>query len=188
MWIEIILIFILFLVLFYFYFQREPRISIDPELSKQIILSPAFGTIHGIYEESNHIHVVIILNLFDVHVQYYPLDGEVVEQIHDMNGRYALVYDIEKSRLNEKMITTLTTIHGDFIIQQIAGMFVRHISTTLNRIPGRVERGQKMGSILFGSRVDLILPKINISGETLELFVNKNQKVYGPNTRIGRYK
>lgn len=188
MWIEIILILILFLVLFYFYFQREPRISIDPDLSNEIILSPAFGTIHGVYEESDHIHVIIILNLFDVHVQYYPFDGEVIQQIHDMTGRYAIVYDLEKSRLNEKMITTISTIHGDMIVQQISGMFVRHISTTLNRIPEKVERGQKMGSILFGSRVDLILPKKSISGETLELFVNKNQKVYGPNTRIGRYK
>jgi phosphatidylserine decarboxylase len=188
MWIEIILILILFLLLFYFYFQREPRISIPYELPRDIILSPTFGKLYDIYENAENIHIIIILNLFDVHVQYYPYGGEVINQIHDMTGRYALVYDLEKSRYNEKMITTIRTIHGDFVVQQIAGMFVRHISTTLDGIPKRIERGEKLGSILFGSRVDLILPKKSISGKSLELFVNKNQKVYGPNTKIGRYK
>jgi phosphatidylserine decarboxylase len=188
MLIEIIIIFILLLILFYFYFQREPRISIDPDLPKNIILSPAFGTIYGIYEESYKIHIIIILNLFDIHVQYYPSDGQVVKQVHDMTGKYDIVYDIEKSRMNEKMITTIQTMDGELVIQQIAGMFVRNITTTLNNIPERVIRGQKMGNILFGSRVDLILPKTNTFGGVFETFVNNKQKVYGPNTIIGRYK
>lgn len=188
MWIEIILLFVLIIILFYFYFQREPRISISSEISENIILSPAFGKIYGIYEENENIHIIIILHLFDIHIQYYPYEGEVINQIHDMKGKYALVYDLEKSRHNEKMITTIRTIHGNFIVQQIAGMFVRCIYTTLDGIPERVDRGEKMGSILFGSRVDLILPKKSISGKRLELFVNENQKVYGPNTKIGEYK
>jgi phosphatidylserine decarboxylase precursor-related protein len=188
MWLEIILLLFLILILFYFYFQREPRITVDPQLSKDMILSPAYGTIYGIEEESENIHLIIILDLFDVHVQMYPYDGEVINQIHDSTGQYKLVYDIEKSSLNEKVITTLRTIHGDFVVQQIAGMFVRNISTTLDHIPQKVERGQKMGSILFGSRVDLILPKKSISGKTISILVEERQKVYGPLTSIGLYK
>jgi phosphatidylserine decarboxylase precursor-related protein len=188
MWIEIILLLFLGLVLFYFYFQREPRITLDPQLPDDMILSPAYGTIYGIKEESENIHLIIILDLFDIHVQMYPYDGEVVDQIHDSTGQYELVYNLTKSSLNEKVITTLRTVHGDFEVQQIAGMFVRNISTTLDHIPEKVSRGQKMGSILFGSRVDLILPKKSISGKNIALLVKENQKVYGPLTSIGLYK
>jgi phosphatidylserine decarboxylase len=188
MWIEILLILFLFLFLFYFYFQREPRFTLDPQLDSKVILSPAYGTIYGIKEEGDQVHILIILNVLDVHVQYYPYDGQVVEQVRDETGKYAIVYELEKSRFNEKVITKLRTIHGDFVIQQIAGMFVRNIETTLQNTPENIKRGQKLGCIRFGSRVDLILPKKSKSGKTLELWIKDHQKVSGPLTQIGLYK
>jgi len=183
MWIEIILIIVLFVLLFHFYFQRDPRITLNPNLPNHEIISPTYGRIYGIYEEDNHIHIITILNLMDVHMQYYPMNGRVVNQVHDRTGKYALVYDLFKSKENEKMITTIETPYGNVIVQQIAGMFVRRIFTTLKSIPEEVRGGEKLGNILFGSRVDLILPKKN-----LELFVSEGQKIYGGQTKIGQYK
>jgi phosphatidylserine decarboxylase len=183
MLLEIILFLFLFLILFYFFFQREPRIRLDPDISDNIILAPSYGKIYGIFEENEKIHIIIILNLFDIHTQYYPMNGTVINQIHDKNGKYELVYRIQKSRWNEKVITTINTMYGNVTVQQIAGMFVRNISTTLDKIPQDVRIGRKLGNILFGSRVDLILPKNN-----LELFVTEGQTVQGPHTIIGQYK
>lgn len=184
MLIEILLIFLLFLFLFYFYFHREPKTNIAyNEIEEGSILSPAYGKIYGIYEEENKVHIVIILDLFDIHVQYYPMNGTVTNQVHDMIGKYSLVFDLFKSKDNEKIITTINTNHGEIVVQQIAGILVRNITTTLRDIPEEVKMGDKLGHIKYGSRVDLILPKDN-----LEIFVSQGQEVLGPNTIIGQYK
>jgi phosphatidylserine decarboxylase len=179
----IFLILLLFFIFFWSYFHREPRL-IPQSIENEIILSPAYGTIYEIIEEDEKIHIVIILNLFDIHTQYYPINGKVINQIYDVNGKFELVYELFKSRMNEKIITTIQPNLNIslIIVQQIAGMFVRRIETTLINLPEQIKAGEKMGRIKFGSRVDLILPK-----ENLILNISKGDKVYGPNTFIGKY-
>ena len=183
----IILLFILLLllILFWFYFHREPRIDVG-SIEDNTIVSPAYGKIYKIIEEEDKIHVIIILNVFDIHTQYYPVNGTVINQIYDANGKFELVYKLYKSQMNEKVITTIQPnsdqIKGEIIVQQIAGMFVRRITTTLNRVPEPIVSGQKLGRIKFGSRVDVILPKQN-----LNLLVKEGEYVNGPTTLIGTY-
>jgi phosphatidylserine decarboxylase len=182
--IVLFLIIFLTLFLFWFYFQREPKIN-KIKIEDHIILSPAYGKIFKIEEKDDQIHIIIILNIFDIHTQYYPINGKVMDQIYDPNGKFSLVYELFKSSLNEKVITTIqpkSNMGGNIIVQQIAGMFVRRIDTTLNKIGQEINAGEKLGRIKFGSRVDLILPKPN-----LILKVKENQIVKGPETIIGYY-
>ena len=182
-----IIITLLFIILFYIYFHRHPPINI-PHINDNIILAPAYGTIKKIKYKDNYIHIIIFLSPLDVHVQYYPIRGNVIKQEHDFSGKYHLAFQLNKSDLNEKVITTIKpSINiNNIIVQQIAGFFVRRISTTIKNIPKNginIEPGNKLGMIHFGSRVDLILPSNN-----LHLFVKENQYVYGPYTQIGLYK
>jgi phosphatidylserine decarboxylase len=182
----VVLLLIIFLIfyLFWFYFQREPRIN-KKLTEDKIILSPAYGKIFKIAEKDDQIHIIIILNIFDIHTQYYPINGKVIDQVYDANGNFSLVYELFKSSLNEKVITTIqpkSNIGGNIIVQQIAGMFVRRIDTTLDRKGQEILSGEKLGRIKFGSRVDLIIPK-----DKLILNVKENQMVNGPQTIIGYY-
>lgn len=179
----VIILLMVFLFLFWFYFQREPKLS-PINLEDRMILCPAYGKIFKINESENEIHLIIILNVFDIHTQYYPMNGKVVDQVYDANGKFKLVYELFKSSENEKVITTIQPKidNENITVQQIAGMFVRRIETTLSEKGEEIKAGQKMGRIKFGSRVDLILPKQN-----LVLKVEEGQKVNGPETLIGYY-
>lgn len=180
-----ILCIFLFLIFFLAFFLREPRLE-PVNVNDNIVLSPSYGTIYKIIKDNDLIHIIIILNIMDVHIQYYPINGTVTKQIYDANGKFELVYELEKSSLNEKVITTIepasNNIPGSLVVQQIAGKFVRRIETNLNQVPEQVVAGQNLGLIKFGSRVDLILP-----AERFMIKVSEGQKVLGPKTIIGEY-
>jgi phosphatidylserine decarboxylase len=180
-------LFLIIFILFIIYFHRHPKIII-PSIDNYTILSPAYGTIKKIENKDNYTHVIIFLSPLDVHVQYYPIRGKVINQEHDMNGKFHLAFQLNKSDQNEKVITTIKpTINiNNIIIQQIAGFVARRISTTIKNLQNNgidIEPGNKLGMIHLGSRVDLILPSNN-----LQLLVKENQYVNGPYTQIGYYK
>jgi phosphatidylserine decarboxylase len=181
-----LLIIIFILILFLIYFHRHPNINI-PYTNDNIILSPAYGTIKKIKTKDNYTHVIIFLSPFDVHVQYYPIRGKVIKQEHDFNGKFHLAFQLNKSDLNEKVITTIKPKINinNIIVQQIAGFVVRRISTTIKNLPKDgldIEPSHKLGMIHLGSRVDIILPSKN-----LNLLVKENQYVNGPYTKLGFY-
>jgi len=93
----------------------------------------------------------------DVHAQYVPMDGVVSGVEYDRTGRFSIAYTVDKSIHNEKMITTISTSRGTIKVYQIAGMVTRHIVSYLSSAE-RVRRGEKLGMICLGSRVDLELP------------------------------
>lgn len=180
-------LFLIILILFIIYFHRHPIINI-PNIDNYTILSPAYGTIKKIQTKDNYTHIIIFLSPLDVHVQYYPIRGKVIQQEHDMNGKFHLAFQLNKSDKNEKVITTIKpNINiNNIIVQQIAGFLVRRISTTIKNIKNTgndIEPGHKLGMIHLGSRVDLLLPTYN-----LNILVKENQYVYGPYTQIGFYK
>jgi phosphatidylserine decarboxylase precursor-related protein len=96
----------------------------------------------------------------DVHWQYFPFDGTVVNVEHDMNGQFELSHDLDKSDGNEKIIHTLQS-SGPCPVQvkvvQIAGMITRRITYTHE--PGSsFTAGDKLGVIHLGSRADVHIP------------------------------
>jgi phosphatidylserine decarboxylase len=111
------------------------------------------------------------------------MSGIITSQIYDNTGKFNLAYDLNKSKYNEKVITTLhnSFINDDIEIYQIAGFFVRRIENEKydNKF---IIIGSKLGMIRFGSRVDLVLPS-----KGLRLDVKENDYVNGPYTKIGEY-
>ena len=174
------------LILFIIYFYRSPKIKKNLQLyTNNYIVSPSYGTVMEIINNVNSYHICIFLSPLDVHVQYFPTNGYITNIIYDDIGKFDLAYKMNKSRYNEKCIHTLITKYGKITIYQIAGFFVRNIQHYKN-INDTFEISEKLGMINFGSRVDIILPKISESG-ICKLLINKNNYVNGGTTKIAQY-
>ena len=183
---------IVFLILLVFFmdFYRPGAVSeaqsIAPSLSEGTVLAPSYGTVKAIEKDNDgNTHILVFLSPADVHVQYYPINGQIVDHVHDMTGKFHLAFDMDKSDLNEKVITTIrpresSPIPGDIKVQRIAGFLVRRI-TSAHQTGDTIKRADRMGMIKFGSRVDIILP----GDPKIEVVVG--QKIMGPNTVVAVY-
>jgi phosphatidylserine decarboxylase len=101
--------------------------------------------------------IVTFLSVFDVHVQRTPCEGEVVASRYAV-GRKVAAFREDAGEVNEKHLTVLRRASGDLVgVRQIAGLLARRVVCYLKE-GQRVERGQSMGLIKFGSRVDLLVP------------------------------
>ncbi|HET7325434.1 MAG TPA: protein sorting system archaetidylserine decarboxylase [Halococcus sp.] len=128
-------------------FHRDPERTIPPEG----IVSPADGRVSVIREEGERVRVGIYMSVTDVHVNRAPCSGTVETVTHSPGAnRPAFSKDSER---NEKV----TIDCGAFSVVQIAGAFARRIHPTVK--PGdEITRGERIGHISFGSRVDVIFP------------------------------
>jgi phosphatidylserine decarboxylase len=100
--------------------------------------------------------ITIFLSVFDVHVQRAPVSGTVEHRSYKP-GEYAVAWLEKASQDNEQASLGITTPHGRVLVRQIAGLVARRIVT--DPVEGdSVERGERIGLIRFGSRVDLFLP------------------------------
>lgn len=175
-----LLYFGILIILFFSYFYRKPS-QIIHNNNLDYVYSPAYGRIMDIKERDDDIYIAIFLSPFDVHYQYVPINGKILDVKYDANGKFNLAYDLNKSRDNEKTIITLKNKHGIFTIYQIAGFLVRRISPMIKKSQ-LVKTGMTLGLIHFGSRVDIIIPKNNF-----KLLVKKGMYMNGTNTILGRY-
>jgi phosphatidylserine decarboxylase len=182
--IKYFIIVIIIIIIIYIYINRSPTYKLD-EKNNNIIYSPAFGKIIGINEKGKYIYISIYLSIMDVHIQYIPINGEIIEQKYDITGKFELAYELDKSRYNEKMITIIKPKIEipNIYVYQIAGKYVRKIETYIKEYPKKVISKQKLGIIKLGSRVDIIIPK-----DKLILMIKKGDRVEGPNTIIGKYR
>ncbi len=150
------------LSLFIAFFFRNPRRKI-PAL-ENVILSPADGTILKMEEceedqllKQKALKVSIFMSLFDVHINRSPASGKVLERSYHP-GRF-LMANVEKSSLlNERNALTLETEdRAKILLIQIAGFVARRIVCYVKE--GDVlKKGDIIGLIRFGSRIDLYLP------------------------------
>jgi phosphatidylserine decarboxylase len=101
--IKTVIVFTIFVILFVLFFNRHPEINIG-KINNNEVLSPSYGTIKKIIKSNNRITIIIFLSPLDIHVQYYPIYGKVISQVHDLNGKYELAYKLNKSNENEKVI------------------------------------------------------------------------------------
>jgi phosphatidylserine decarboxylase len=134
------------------------------------VLSPADGTVVQIKDvEDGAIwpgltkQVSIFMSVFDVHVNRAPITGKIVHYRYNPGKKIAAF--AEKSSLeNEQNLVVSESSHAVVAFKQIAGLLARRI--VFDRKEGdRVVRGERVGMIKFGSRVDLFLPpsaKINV--------------------------
>jgi len=131
---------------------------------QDIVLAPADGRIVNIervyepeYFEDERLIVSIFLSVFNVHLNWLPVDGTVCyQQYHP--GQYLVAFHPKSSELNERSTTVIeTTNTTKVMVRQIAGLLARRISTYPQE-GDAVKAGDELGFIKFGSRVDLLLP------------------------------
>ena len=152
---------LLLLALWVAYFFRDPERTGDRGPS--LVVAPADGKLIMITDVDEPtfiggraIRLSIFMNIFNVHVNRYPVDG-VVKYIHYNKGKF-LNAAAEKSSLeNEQMSVGVETGRYRVLIRQIAGLIARRI-VTYSKLGEKVKQGDRMGIIRFGSRVDVFLP------------------------------
>ena len=135
-------------------FFRDPDRVIPPG---RVAVSPADGKIVSIKEMSpSETRVSIFMNVFDVHVNRYPVAG-TVRYVHRAEGKFLNAAAEAASLENEQVTVGIESGNYRVLVRQIAGLIARRI-VTYSREGERVEQGERMGIIRFGSRVDLMLP------------------------------
>lgn len=169
----------LVLAAFFLWFFRDPNRRI-PE-GAGIVVSPADGKV----EEADwiettggsRVRVTIFLNVFDVHVNRVPSDG-VVRLVEYREGQFLNALKPESAVHNEQTLVTIDTGSHIVSFKQIAGLLARRIVCNL-QVGQRVVRGQRMGMIKFGSRVDVLLPA------SVDLRVKAGDRVKGGSSILG---
>lgn len=163
-WVIWLLAFVLAVVaLWVAYFFRDPEREGDR--GERVVVSPADGRVVMVtdLQEPAFLHgparrVSIFMNIFDVHVNRYPVSG-TVQYVHYNPGKFLNAASDKSSLDNEQRSVGVETIpaHRRVLVRQIAGLIARRIVTYSQ--PGDVvEQGTRMGIIRFGSRVDVFLP------------------------------
>ncbi|NYF79810.1 phosphatidylserine decarboxylase family protein [Granulicella arctica] len=146
------------LALFFLWFFRDPNRSVPTEPGQ--IVSPADGVVtEAEWIETttgSRLRLSIFLNVFDVHVNRSPVSG-TVKIVEHREGQFMNAMNPESVLHNEQTLVVIDGGGYDVGFKQIAGLLARRI--VCNVKPGdRVERGQRVGLIKFGSRVDVLLP------------------------------
>lgn len=166
-------------------FFRNPKRT-APELQDNVILAPADGKVVVIEptEESEYlkdrcIQVSIFMSPLNVHVNRHPIDGEVVYQAYHP-GKYLVAWHPKSSELNERTTVAYKSKGGvPIVMRQIAGAVARRLLCYV-KAGDQAIRGEDMGFIRFGSRVDLFLP------EDAEILVERDENVKGKVTAIAK--
>jgi phosphatidylserine decarboxylase len=173
----------LFLTLFFVYFFRNPE-RIPDDASYGVILSPSDGEVISITETKENfftnkemIKVSIKLGLLDVHIQRSPFESKIVESDY-IHGEFLTLANEKASELNEQNRTLFVYEDKKVITNQIAGFITRRIVPFVKK-DDEVALGQRYGMIMFGSQVDIYVPK-----ET-NLRVSQGQKLLAGESVIG---
>jgi phosphatidylserine decarboxylase len=153
-----------FLAAFVFYFFRDPNRTI-PTDDPRALVSPADGRIVVITDETHNVkpdgrpgtRISIFLAIWNVHVNRCPVAGTITRC--DYRPGKFLAAMVERASLeNEQNVISLSTASGEIVFKQIAGLIARRVVCWMK--PGdAVQRGQRIGLVRFGSRVDLWVPR-----------------------------
>lgn len=167
------------------YFFRKPgrKGSEDP----MAVVSAADGKVVNIakvseneYFKDHRLVISVFMSILDIHVNLFPVTGTVTyAQYHP--GRFFLAYHPKSSLLNEHHSMVIQSLSGhQILLRQIAGGLARRIVSPV-KAGTRVEKGQELGIIKFGSRLDMFLPldcTVNVQvgqhvrcGETIVAFI-----------------
>ncbi|MGA9754933.1 MAG: phosphatidylserine decarboxylase family protein [Desulfobaccales bacterium] len=170
---------------FFAYFFRDPERDIPGEPGA--IISPADGLVVQVDEvqEPEFLRgparrVAIFMNVFDVHVNRSPVAGVVTSMRHRA-GEYKAASRQDAASRNEQQALVLESDGGRrILVVQIAGLLARRIIPFVK--PGQqLARGERVGMICFGSRVDLYLPS------EAEILVKVGDRVKAGSSMVARW-
>jgi phosphatidylserine decarboxylase len=166
--------------LFVFYFFRDPERAIPAEADA--VVSPADGRVVVVKEETNAgrpgKRVSIFLAIWNVHVNRSPAAGTITK-LEYRPGKFLAAWTEKASAENEQNAFTLASEHGEIVFKQIAGWVARRV-VSWKKQGETVARGERIGLVRFGSRVDLWLP------ENAEIAVKVGESVKGGSTVVAR--
>jgi phosphatidylserine decarboxylase len=146
------------LAVFFFWFFRDPERAVP--VAPNLMVSPADGKVTNIcrttFEGVSYLHISIFLNVFDVHVNRSPIAG-VIRRVSYQKGKFLNAMNPASADQNEQNLVTVEGEGQTVIFKQIAGLLARRIVFSKS-LGDRVERGERVGLIKFGSRVDVLFP------------------------------
>ena len=169
-------------------FYQCPIRYLNVEDTNKIVVAPADGKIVVIeeVEENQYFHdkrimVSIFMSLFNVHANWFPVDGKV-KFVHHKDGNFHKAWLPKASEENERADIMITTEEGtDILCRQIAGAMARRIVTYAQEGED-CYIDEHLGFIKLGSRVDVFLPL------GTEICVKMGQKTVGDQTIIAKLK
>lgn len=170
------------LAFFFLWFFRDPERAIPPDPGA--IVSPGDGKVTDVAiveaGKQKQLRISIFLNVFNVHVNRSPITG-VIKEVRYQRGKYLNAMNVTSAEANEQNIVTVEGDDGQRVIfKQIAGLLARRI-VFYSKVGDPLERGQRVGLIKFGSRVDVVMdaaarPRVKVGdhvkgGETIVAFL-----------------
>lgn len=180
-----VIIWILFWIFFLFFlfslwFFRDPN-RLIPQKENSLI-SPADGKVILIDDIRDDFvgkgkRIVIFMSIINVHVNRIPCDG-IIRNIEYMKGKFLSAFKPETSVENERCTISIESEKLKIKVVQIAGIVARRIVSYLS-VGDEVQKGDRFGMIMFGSRVEILVP------ENVRISVNPGEKVKSGETTIG---
>ena len=174
----ILSLFFVIFSLFMLYFFRDP----DRDIENGGVVSPADGRILSIKkiedkDVGKSYMITIFMNIWNVHVNRAPINGTVISKKY-VSGKHLPAFH-KNADENERIYVIFNTDVGRIKTVQIAGIFARRVVSYLN-IGDKVNKGDRIGLIRFGSRVDLYLPL----DKTMEVCVKEGDMVHAGEDKI----
>jgi phosphatidylserine decarboxylase len=143
---------------FFLWFFRDPERYIPADADT--IVSPADGKVTDVsvtqWNGEPCTRISVFLNVFNVHVNRSPVTG-VISDVTYRRGKFGNALGAISAEENEQNVVTVRGDAGTVVFKQIAGLLARRIVFS-KKVGDRVVRGERIGLIKFGSRVDVIIP------------------------------
>jgi phosphatidylserine decarboxylase len=144
---------------FFLWFFRDPEREIPQDAGA--VVSPGDGKVTDVSVVSSdgvsRNRISIFLSVFDVHVNRSPIAG-VIRDVRYQRGKFLNAMGANSAEENEQNIVTVEGEGHTVVFKQIAGLLARRIVFT-RKVGDRVARGERIGLIKFGSRVDVLLER-----------------------------
>ena len=155
---------------------QDPNLLIAPADGRIVVIEP---TMENEYFHAQRLQVSIFMSPFNVHANWYPIEGNVLVSEHQ-DGSHKGAWLPKSSTENERSLVVIETPNKvQLAVRQIAGAMARRI-VTYAKAGGKAHRNEHFGFIKFCSRVDLYLPL------DTEIYVATGEHVKGNETIIGR--
>ncbi len=172
---------LLSLAAFFLWFFRDPERMI-PE-SGEAVVSPADGKVTDVSTVvmggGERTRISIFLSVFDVHVNRSPIAG-VIREVRYQPGRFVNAMNSVSAEHNEQNVVTVEGNGQVVVFKQIAGLLARRIVFT-KKAGEKLARGERVGMIKFGSRVDVLLDP------TAKLQVRAGDRVKGGSSVLAHF-
>ncbi len=160
-----------FIASFFGFFLRDPKRKIGKG-----IVSPADGTVQKVVSTASEMLISIFLNVHNVHVVRSPVSGRITS-VKRMGKGHKPAFT-EGSSTNNKVTITIHSSYGRVTVDMITGSFARRIMA-YKRTGQAVRRGERIGHMMFGSKVNITVP-VHIQPNVI-----KGSKVRAGETTIG---